>query len=194
MHVDSTAYPRHPPDETLAAVLLSAKIPRCIRHGKNRLSPGRTETEGIAKLSRPFDPPGPHWSQTFQTRHMTRWIEQNPSSNTATATQPRWCGFGWNLKKKCDQIIPAHEKYFKRDGHRYMRAHLRKNANQKCQLYVKLVAKRPSCWYRTNLFYSTFSNEGYPFRRPRMISNVNISDRKLHWPHSLPFLNTHEKN
>ena len=117
---------------------------------KNRHPPGRTETEGIAKLSRPFDTPGPHWSQTFQTRHMTRWIEQNPSSNTATATQPRWGGFGWNLKKKCDQIIPAHEKYFKRDGHRYMRAHLRKNANQKCQLYVKSVAKRPSCWYWTN--------------------------------------------
>ena len=84
--------------------------------------------------------------------------------------------------------------HFKNDGRTCMRAYLRKNANQKCQLYVKLVAKRPSCWYRTNLFYSTFSNEGYPFRRPRMISNVNISDRKLHWPHSLPFLNTHEKN
>ena len=66
---------------------------------KNRHSPGRTETEGIAKLSRPFDIPRSHWPPTFQARDKTRRKSAELPSNDATATPPRWGAFGWNLKK-----------------------------------------------------------------------------------------------
>ena len=100
------------------------------KKAKNRHPPGRTETEGIAKLSRPFDIPRSHWPPTFQARDKTRRNSAEFPSNDATATPLRWRGLRWNLKKKCHQIISTFDKHFKNNGYICVRPYVRKNANQ----------------------------------------------------------------
>ena len=84
------------------------------------------------------------------------------------------------MKKTCDQIIPIIEKYFTNDGRTYMRAYLRKNANQKCQLHMKWSPIDRHVDIELTDFYSPFSNEGYDFRRPRMIAEMNVCDRRMY--------------
>ena len=84
--LNSTASPRHPVVKTVAAAPGSIAISKH-QTGKNRHPSGRTETEGIAKILRPFETSEPHWPPTFQTRHKTHW---NRAESPSTRAPQRW--------------------------------------------------------------------------------------------------------
>ena len=127
-----------------------------IRQSKNRYPPGRTETEGIAKLSWTFDTPGPHWSPTFQTRDKIRGNSAETTFINATATATSLLRLPLESE---ENVWPNHPNYWK-ILHKWWSYIYASVSEKKCESKVsithEIVANWPSCWYWTNWFLLTF--------------------------------------